>query len=993
MSSLKNKINQTTALVESVYIYNSPERKKTISNIWAKYNMLPDNLTQSLGKLYQIDEDLYNPGDIKGLYDYTHDKQSDYSRSITERFLTVGEENTKSDIEDISKEEYKAWYNKAYQGKNYYDELSGYSHSFREKTNITYNDGNTYSGSDNGYSYIDYETENNFESTIITPPSQLTHHYFNKPKKSDYKNNVEAYKAAIDEWVKRKRNVHQEDKGTLDKFVDYLNEENSHIDEPKTILTKTAKLFKENKINSLVSRLYDNDTILEYADTSKSRQGRSRGRNLINRNASYNNPFCRSWAAHHQYGDKSSLIRKNLINGKDVNESELIKKIRTTESKFLSDYSVLKNGFIRITPGVKNVNIKKCMFSIENLAWKDINVNEISTYEQGPNGGRIMWFPPYDLQFQESSQVNWNENNFIGRGEPIYTYTNTRRSGSLSFTLLIDHPSIMNEFNNRSEDEKDNYDEDNDILRFFAGCDIPMKLKTISYEEENITNTPPLSEEAQETQNDESQKICVDIYFPFAYFGTNSYKFDFNGGLGGVFDYLFMGCNNTVSDKYKDDKNSNWMGYEIGERALAKIDTSSKTQLCGINFFHLIDTNSENFNCEDKDLGPGEQIENSITKLNNSCENNNISFSDLYMLLYIEYKGKIHEQQVLEYAKDNGIIASEITFEDINDKNKKIFINEKADEIFKKGGIANYDIEIKYNKNTYKEELREGYANEIRAKNIENAILATQIIGYDNKITKTSYEEKINVNPINSVNNFAAKKERKIRLILTPKTEKTTQEITDVVQTDIKIDEVTIKGSISYSESKYFENIEYIDNFTYQKIKEKIKYFDPAYHSISPEGFNSRLTFLQQCTRQGHTIERKTNDLLNTISTAGNMAFGRPPFCILRIGDFINTKILIRNLNIVYQNGNGMQWDINPEGIGVQPMFAKVTMQIEIIGGQSLDAPITRLNNAVSFNYYANTGVYDNRADIAIYNNEGSIEYKKMYIPTINNPTDTNFTY
>ena len=58
-----------------------------------------------------------------------------------------------------------------------------------------------------------------------------------------------------------------------------------------------------------------------------------------------------------------------------------------------------------------------------------------------------------------------------------------------------------------------------------------------------------------------------------------------------------------------------------------------------------------------------------------------------------------------------------------------------------------------------------------------------------------------------------------------------------------------------------------------------------------------------------------------------------------------------------------MQWDLNPEGIGVQPMFAKVNLGITILGGQSLSGPISRLQNAVSFNYYANTGVYDDRSD------------------------------
>ena len=146
----------------------------------------------------------------------------------------------------------------------------------------------------------------------------------------------------------------------------------------------------------------------------------------------------------------------------------------------------------------------------------------------------------------------------------------------------------------------------------------------------------------------------------------------------------------------------------------------------------------------------------------------------------------------------------------------------------------------------------------------------------------------------------------------------------------------------------------------YKTLTEKFKYFTPAFHSISPEGFNARLTFLQQCTRQGHTIE--ASDVNGYAKTAGNLSFGRMPVCVLRLGDFINTRIIINNLSINYADG-GMQWDLNPEGIGVQPMFAKVNLGITILGGQSLSGPISRLQNAVSFNYYANTGVYDDRSD------------------------------
>ena len=114
---------------------------------------------------------------------------------------------------------------------------------------------------------------------------------------------------------------------------------------------------------------------------------------------------------------------------------------------------------------------------------------------------------------------------------------------------------------------------------------------------------------------------------------------------------------------------------------------------------------------------------------------------------------------------------------------------------------------------------------------------------------------------------------------------------------------------------------------------------------------NSRLTFLNQCTRQGSTSE---------LQGANNLAFGRAPVCILRVGDFYNTKIVIDNLSIDYEP---LVWDLNPEGIGVQPMIANVTLSFKFLGGSSLAGPINRLQNALSFNYYANTYTYDVRAD------------------------------
>ena len=162
-------------------------------------------------------------------------------------------------------------------------------------------------------------------------------------------------------------------------------------------------------------------------------------------------------------------------------------------------------------------------------------------------------------------------------------------------------------------------------------------------------------------------------------------------------------------------------------------------------------------------------------------------------------------------------------------------------------------------------------------------------------------------------------------------------------------------------EYTYFKQINENDDMVKRYISDKVDYFDPAFHSITPEGFNARLTFLQQCVRQGPTIS--ASDLgMGSAFGAGNLSFGRAPFCVLRIGDFFNTKICIQSINIEYDN-DGIQWDLNPEGIGLQPMLANVNITFTFLGGSDISGPIARLQNAASFNYYANTSVYDRRSD------------------------------
>lgn len=292
----------------------------------------------------------------------------------------------------------------------------------------------------------------------------------------------------------------------------------------KDILTTTNALFRDRKIDTLVSRFHTSkDKEISRSQTAVHPEfGLSRGRNLLTKSAwetgkgedtnGYDNPYCRVWTQHHQYSKISDMIRpfKSTSGFTTVGDLQknwnIFRNYKGTER--LNKYTTLnKNGFVNITPTHDGeVDVKSCMFSIENLAWKDVNVsgkglyrlmnNEfvqdsqttLSPEQQGPNGGRIMWFPPYDLEFQETATANWNEANFVGRGEPVYTYNNSKRSGSLSFTLLVDHPSIVNYW---MMDKKKNATEDDEqtLLRYFAGCepidpseDVISKILNDTYE-------------------------------------------------------------------------------------------------------------------------------------------------------------------------------------------------------------------------------------------------------------------------------------------------------------------------------------------------------------------------------------------------------------------------------------------------------------------------------------------------------------------------------
>jgi hypothetical protein len=73
---------------------------------------------------------------------------------------------------------------------------------------------------------------------------------------------------------------------------------------------------------------------------------------------------------------------------------------------------------------------------------------------------------------------------------------------------------------------------------------------------------------------------------------------------------------------------------------------------------------------------------------------------------------------------------------------------------------------------------------------------------------------------------------------------------------------------------------------------------------------------------------------------------------------------------------------MNPEGIGYQPMVATVQLQVSFIGGQGLEKPVERLQNALSSNFFANTEMYDERSETTAttINGKKADEFTKEFL-------------
>lgn len=649
-------------------------------------------------------------------------------------------------------------------------------------------------------------------------------------------------------------------------------------------------LIDEKNTQGKYDKTHNKESLFQSAVNAT--RGMSHGRNLLTEDK---NDYCRVWTRGSSYDSVNKTISHNKFTYRnDINTklSQIKLKERTNSAKDrIESHSVLNsNGFVNISPIITNdnkTNIKNCMFSIENLAWKDYAERNLTSEQIGPNGGRIMWFPPYDIKFNESASAQWSANDFIGRGEKVYTYTNSERSGTLSFSLLVDHPSILNVWNKHTDTQSDTSRE-LDVLRYFAGCsnlDFPLPNK----EDDNKENENEENEEIK-VIDDGNKDIVFYVFFPNYYSGVDS---------SNINDVCYYLINNY--DKYENSTQI-YPGYYWCYRIDNKYKNKGKYNKGKLNFNNYKDINPKGLN---SNLAKVQEINEDATHSFNEIINedvlNKIKSATITITGSASSHGKDSENQVLAKNRANFI--------------KKILENKISSD------------NIKY----------------VDGKHIKDVPVTT-----DDK---------------NNISGESAKRGRCAKVVISNINESDASENSENTESqETSTKETKTEKPITPwgNEAQYFEMLQSSGNILYTELVKKIKYFTPAFHSITPEGFNARLAFLHQCTRQGLTCATSDG---NVKYRAGNMAFGRPPICVLRIGDFYYTKIIIDSISIDYESP---QWDMNPEGIGLQPMYASISLNFKFLGGSDIEGPISRLQNAVSFNYYANQSIYDSRADIKI---------------------------
>ena len=727
--------------------------------------------------------------------------------------------------------------------------------------------------------------------------------------------------------------------------------------------------------------------------------------------------YCRVWTKDRPYSHLSDTMKRTSIIRKF--DGSIMGGGSRPWNLNIGPMSNGKKSFENST-NIKDGQAKKYMFSIENLAWKSSNkdgfrVSDLPICERGPNGGRVMWFPPYDLKVSEQNAARWEENSFLGRPEPIYTYQNTARSGQVSFKVVVDHPSILNllvreHFGGMSDEESENY-----INAFFAGCvdldfyDLIRKYTQLDQNDVNnikaylnagspkeiIKKFKYKSEDVKQTKPDTNpEKTNQPAPFEKQFYFDND--FPKAGSSDVISSQTYSELYTAYSSKsgtFVTDLNADLTQLLTPTTANDKADIITlfgDTTVTGTTKTATITAQTDKITAAFTELTNSyNSYESKINEIKTGLEKNNIKEVNFRIFTSTSEVADDTYNFYLGVRRIHSVII------DIFDKIKKDktpnlkWPSKKEFSNFQKKGFPLSQFPFGYTFEDFGYVGNKGVITFVHKTEGESAVLSN---GGGEKnlncktVLKTTYGLKTtapvaffcrqaNVSIEVSTNPTETKEPTTITI---PKIKIVDDEPQTIYNTKPPIDVMKRIIMKTLSECFYFKQLEEKSPMVFTSLKEKLKYFHPGFHSMTPEGLNARLTFLQQCLRPGDTIPIKgLSEALDL--NARNTTFGPPPICVLRVGDFYHSKIIIRDISITFEDST---WDLNPEGIGVQPMLANVSLQVNFIGGQGLAKPVERLQNALTSNFYANTEMYDERSTVTVGSISGRTvqEFTKWFL-------------
>ena len=598
---------------------------------------------------------------------------------------------------------------------------------------------------------------------------------------------------------------------------------------------------------------------------------------------------------------------------------------------------------------------RKYMFSIENLAWRTSNrpgytYSDLPVCERGPNGGRVMWFAPYDLKFDEQTTPSFKENDFLGRPEPIYTYSNTKRTGNLSWKIIVDHPSVVNLLVDRVlSSGYDGEQVDSIIDSFYAGC-----KKYDLYELARKYNTIPTSELYTFQQILNSPQVTTEQVSTISQITNNNVQTVTQPVENNLTDFVNLGF---YFDNDQPDPKTKQVVSSV------PFQTTVQTYLTQQGTY--VTQNAKN----------SPEVQQQVGSFFPDVISSNFDKAQ-------EFVGKIYDAVINKNQRVTITLQGSASASASSDYNQSLSTR-RIDSVIQFFGSSQYQSGEQVI--TLKQLIENGKVI-LKPTAYGESATDVQFINYKTNTPSNKYNctdgDVANSDDLTvrwyGINAMACRVVRvsavSTQPLTPPQPDNTGGENLNLQSQGLNTQTIQptppqdplqqVKQGISkkilrylLSECNYFEVLKQDNPFLYSSIKEKIKYFSPAFHSTTPEGLNARLTFLQQCARPGDTIPTIGNDGKKIYNDAINTAFGAPPVLVLRIGDFWNTKIIPTNITFKYEN-----LDMNPEGIGVQPMIVDVNMSFNFVGGHGLKEPVEQLQNALSFNFYANTEIYDERA-------------------------------